>query len=109
MYIDVNIVDIYMYVYIACMYIAYTVQNGLVTVTDSLFRHEFQKKPRPSPLSARSITPTLFKLRISYTYITYQTHPHLMLDMYPGCRALLCYCREPVPRSRVPVPGSRVP
>ncbi len=24
-----------------------------VTVTDNLFRHEFQKKPRPSPLSAR--------------------------------------------------------
>ncbi len=27
-----------------------------VTVTDDLFRHEFQKKPRPSPLSARTIT-----------------------------------------------------
>jgi hypothetical protein len=31
-----------------------------VTVTDNLFRHEIQKKPRPSPLSARTITPTLF-------------------------------------------------
>jgi hypothetical protein len=42
-------------------YMLHVTVTVTVTVTDNLFRHEFQKKPRPSPLSARTITQALFK------------------------------------------------